>query len=1805
MLSRLQLDPVHKARQSVLWLFFLLLGVARLAQAQCPAYDEKRSTYLTSQAEINAFPPGCTTFPGSLFIRPPAFETSDITDLSPLSGLQSVTSGLIISGNTNLTTLTGLSSLTSVGTLNISYNPVLTDLTSLSVLTQAQDLVLAENGQLSDLTGLENITQWKQPSTIIITKNPLLTSIAKLSANFPTDIYSLLIEQTPLTDLRGLERLKNSLYVVIKSNPLLTSVAGLSALTSTSQLQITDNAQLPNLTGLENMYTVANLLIDRNPALTSIASLTGVTQAGGDLSISNNDRLTNLTGLDRVTNVGGNLIIDSNPVLTNISSLSGVTQIGRDLQIVSNAQLTNLTGLNRLTSVGNNAIINSNPVLTSLAALSTLTQTGADLQILGNAQLPNLLGLSSLARVGNTLRIDNNAALTSLAALSALIQTGGDLAINNTPLLTNLTGLDGLTNIGKSLRIANNPVLTSIAGLSALTQTGADLQILNNARLTNLTGLEGINRVGGSLLISDNITLTSIASLSALTQAGGDLLIANNGQFTRLTGLNNLARLGGSLDIENNAALSSIDGLNTLTQLGGSLVLSNNPVLSSIAGLNALTRIGSERYIVIRNNTQLSQCAIAPVCQYLTNLPQYVSISGNAAGCSSPSDVQNKCGAPIAITTQPPSQSTVCVGGTVVATVATTSNALTYQWNKGSQPVPGQTTNTLTLTNVQPADAGAYWVVVTSQTSSVTSTAFTLTVTPASADYQPLVDLYNATGGANWTRKTNWLTGCIPCNWYGVSCDGNGRVTAINLIGNNLIGTLPASLSALTSLQSLELGANALTGGIPTGIGNLPALQTLNLSRTQLGGGIPASLGQLTRLQNLLLNESQLTGPLPASLGTLAQLQNLQLYTNQLSGCFPASYTALCGRASISFANNPDLPGGGDFGAFCTNGTGGELVVVQGPRSGTACSGSAFNFSVVARGAGSYQWYKFGPGPGEFQRLAESGPVLSFSAVTAADAGTYQVYINYGCRAGAVQSDLVTLTVPQPGTGGCAQANTAPVATANTSQTATVGRAFSYTVNAFTDAQTPTSLTYSASLNPANGLSFDATTRVLSGTPSQPEPVRVTITATDPGGLSASTSFSISVGPRVVSSAPLRVTLTASPQTVLTSGSTVLRATATGGTLGAPPNGYTYDFKGPGEFITSGSEQITVTNLPAGVQTFTVVVSDAGTPTRQTTSATVSVTVTDANTAPTLANAIASQSATVGQALRYVIPAGTFTDAQTPNSLSLSVAGLPQGVIFTAPATLSGTPSLSGVSRVTVTATDPGGLSVTTSFSVTVQLAPVVVTPLTLTLTASPTALLTTGTVSLSATVSGGTPAYRYTFSGPGTIVPSNNTAQVSNLPAGVQTFTVVVSDAATPMNQSISRTVSVTVSAPSTNTALRVLHLDADNNPTNNAIKPNLQLENTGTAPIAYGQLTLRYWLTVEQFSPLTNLSVYYAQLGTAKVTMKYVALDKPRQGAYGYVEYSFDGSAGSLAAGANSGLMQTGIAKQDYTPFNEADDYSYANTRSLTVNTRITAYLNGQLAWGVEPAEIASQRTVKAYTENKNGSSTNTISTFLQVRNEGNVAVNYSDLKVRYYFTSEGSQPLNVYLDYAVLGNQKIKGQFVRLNPPLANADAYLELSFDASLGTFNPGSSTGNIQYRIAKQDWSNFTQSNDYSYQNGTQSMTENSRVVVYLAGQRVYGTEPGAGARPGIAENDSPLRVTVLGNPVTGAEVSFDITGVEGQSLQMQLIDESGQLVSDRSVERAEALERQTLPIRKSKSGVLLLRVSTPGQSQTVKVLGTN
>lgn len=91
---------------------------------------------------------------------------------------------------------------------------------------------------------------------------------------------------------------------------------------------------------------------------------------------------------------------------------------------------------------------------------------------------------------------------------------------------------------------------------------------------------------------------------------------------------------------------------------------------------------------------------------------------------------------------------------------------------------------------------------------------------------------------------------------------------------------------------------------------------------------------------------------------------------------------------------------------------------------------------------------------------------------------------------------------------GTPPSNGAPVPPAVGPQSATVGVPFTFVVPAFTDPNGD-ALTYTATGLPANGLSFNAGTRTISGTPSQSGVIGLTISATDPGNLSSSVSFAV------------------------------------------------------------------------------------------------------------------------------------------------------------------------------------------------------------------------------------------------------------------------------------------------------------------------------------------------------------------------------------------------------------------------------------------------------------------------------------------------------------------------------------------------------------------------------------------------------------------------------------------------------------------------------------------------------------------------
>ncbi|MBO0950849.1 cellulose binding domain-containing protein [Fibrella forsythiae] len=394
----------------------------------------------------------------------------------------------------------------------------------------------------------------------------------------------------------------------------------------------------------------------------------------------------------------------------------------------------------------------------------------------------------------------------------------------------------------------------------------------------------------------------------------------------------------------------------------------------------------------------------------------------------------------------------------------------------------------------------------------------------------------------------------------------------------------------------------------------------------------------------------------------------------------------------------------------------------------------------------------------------------------------------------------------------------------------------------------------------------------------------------------------------------------------------------------------------------------------------------------------------------------------------------------------------------------------------------------------------------------------------------------------------------------------------------------------------LTILHRDVDNYADNNAIQPLIHIQNQGGNALALSRLTLRYYVTVENAATLGNLVINYAQLGNQQVRLRYVPLTPAQLGAQGYVEYSFTEGAGNLAAGANSGPIQTYLAKSDYSSLYEPDDYSYAPVRDqLVSNLRITAYYDGVLVAGVEPGSTTQVRAVRALTESKNGPSATQINTYLEIRNEGNVPVNYSELKARYYFTSDGSERLLTEVD---AGN--VTTQLVKINPALANADTYLELSFNQG-GQLVPGASTGAIRYRISKPDGGRFNQTNDHSYQEQPQDRSQNNRMVVYVSSERVWGQEPAPGARIAAKNTDNPLILTVLGNPVANDQAIVEIRGATGQPLKLTLTDIAGHALFEQQIESIIPGQQQVIPMSRQ-PGIYLLQAATNAERATIKLI---
>ena len=272
--------------------------------------------------------------------------------------------------------------------------------------------------------------------------------------------------------------------------------------------------------------------------------------------------------------------------------------------------------------------------------------------------------------------------------------------------------------------------------------------------------------------------------------------------------------------------------------------------------------------------------------------------------------------API-LTALPASVLTATDGSAHFEVTATGAPPLAFQWQHDGTSLPGATNRSLLLSNLQPAQAGAYRVIVSNPSGAVTSSPpATLTLLPNQLVNLPdpvLESLVRSTlSKATGPLMTLDLLGLTqlgsPYSYPGLIRSLSGLEAAINLtnltlnsaqvtnfaplaslprlqtvaLANNSLAALPG-WGALPNLLELDLHGNPLTNLAP--LSNLVSLQILNL-----GDCTASDLGPLIGLTNLgSLNLASCDATNLPPLDALVNLKSLDLSYTRLTDLTPVA----------------------------------------------------------------------------------------------------------------------------------------------------------------------------------------------------------------------------------------------------------------------------------------------------------------------------------------------------------------------------------------------------------------------------------------------------------------------------------------------------------------------------------------------------------------------------------------------------------------------------------------------------------------------------------------------------------------------------------------------------------------------------------------------------------------------------------------------------------------------------------------------------------------------------------------------------
>ncbi|RLM26555.1 1,3-beta-glucanase [Brenneria alni] len=152
-------------------------------------------------------------------------------------------------------------------------------------------------------------------------------------------------------------------------------------------------------------------------------------------------------------------------------------------------------------------------------------------------------------------------------------------------------------------------------------------------------------------------------------------------------------------------------------------------------------------------------------------------------------------------------------------------------------------------------------------------------------------------------------------------------------------------------------------------------------------------------------------------------------------------------------------------------------------------------------------------------------------------------------------------------------------------------------------------------------------------------------------------------------------------------------------------------------------------------------------------------------------------------------------------------------------------------------------------------------------------------------------------------------------------------------------------------------------------------------------------------------------------------------------------------------------------------------------------------------------AETLVLQYRNGNSNSFDNAINLAFNIQNTGSTVIKLSDLKVRYYFNDDGKSTDQIYIDWANVGASNITATSEALSGSTTQTNRYVELSFSSGAGSIPAGGQSGEVQVRIHPLDWSNYDETNDYSYDSSITTFTNWDKMTVHDKGSLVWGIEP--------------------------------------------------------------------------------------------------